>query len=179
VPCAATATHRLRCVKVGTDRLLRSRTATEVTTVAGSGAQWMQGDALPRGEGDARTLALSTPWDLTWSHALDRVVIAMAGIHQLWTFDPVSRALLVLAVPTEEGLVDGQAVPSWWAQLSGLAELPGGRIWVADSEASAVRVLDPRTMQVSTLVGQGLFDFGHVDGPAASARLQHPLAVTA
>src|SRR5699024_11205076 len=62
---------------------------------------------------------------------------------------------------------------------SGLDELPDGRIVVADSETSAVRVLDPRTMQVSTLVGQGLFDFGHVDGPASSARLQHPLAVTA
>ncbi len=176
---ADTANHRLRGVKVGADRLLRSRTATEVTTVAGSGAQWMQGDELPRGEGDARTFALSTPWDLTWSHALDRVVIAMAGIHQLWTFDPVSGAIMVLAGTTQEGLVDGPAVTSWWAQPSGLDELPDGRIVVADSETSAVRVLDPRTMQVSTLVGQGLFDFGHVDGPAASARLQHPLAVTA
>ena len=176
---ADTANHRLRGVKVGADRLLRSRTATEVTTVAGSGAQWMQGDELPRGEGDARTFALSTPWDLTWSHALDRVVIAMAGIHQLWTFDPVSGAIMVLAGTTQEGLVDGPAVTSWWAQPSGLDELPDGRIVVADSETSAVRVLDPRTMQVSTLVGQGLFDFGHVDGPAGSARLQHPLAVTA
>ncbi|MDT4979722.1 MAG: hypothetical protein QOG07_1601, partial [Pseudonocardiales bacterium] len=29
-----------------------------------------------------------------------------------------------------------------------------------------------------TVVGEGLFDFGHVDGPAATARLQHPLGVT-
>ena len=28
-----------------------------------------------------------------------------------------------------------------------------------------------------TAVGQGLFDFGHVDGPAAQALLQHPLGV--
>src|SRR5699024_1831547 len=176
---ADTAHHRLRGAKVGTDRLLRSRTATEITTVAGSGAQWMQGDELPRGEGDARSFALSTPWDLTWSHALDRVVIAMAGIHQLWTFDPLTGAIMVLAGTTQEGLVDGPAVTSWWAQPSGLDELPDGRIVVADSETSSVRVLDPRTMQVSTLVGQGLFDFGHVDGPAGSVRLQHPLAVTA
>lgn len=176
---ADTANHRLRGVKVGQDRLLRSRTATEVTTVAGSGAQWMQGDPLPRGEGDALSFALSTPWDLTWSHVLGRAVIAMAGIHQLWTFDPVTGALMVLAGTTQEGLVDGPAVTSWWAQPSGLDELPDGRIVVADSETSAVRLLDPRTMQVSTLVGQGLFDFGHVDGPAEVARLQHPLAVTA
>ncbi|MEE1650943.1 thioredoxin-like domain-containing protein [Brachybacterium sp. J144] len=176
---ADTANHLLRGVKVGQDRLLRSRTATEVTTVAGTGAQWMQGEALPRGEGDARSYSLSTPWDLTWSHVLNRVVIAMAGIHQLWSYDPVTGALLVLAGTTQEGLVDGPAVTSWWAQPSGLDELPDGRIVIADSETSAVRVLDPQTMRVSTLVGQGLFDFGHVDGPADVARLQHPLAVTA
>ena len=28
-----------------------------------------------------------------------------------------------------------------------------------------------------TAVGEGLFDFGHVDGPAGAARLQHPLGV--
>ncbi|GAA1483724.1 thioredoxin-like domain-containing protein [Brachybacterium fresconis] len=174
-----TSNHLLRGVKVGQDRLLRSRTATEVSTVAGSGSQWMQGDQQPRGEGDARSYALSTPWDLTWSRVLNRAVIAMAGIHQLWTFDPVTGALMVLAGTTQEGLIDGAAVSSWWAQPSGLDELRDGRIVVADSETSAVRVLDPQTMQVSTLVGQGLFDFGHVDGSADVARLQHPLAVTA
>lgn len=179
---ADTANHRLRGIKVGQDRLLRSRSATVVTTVAGTGAQWMQGAPLPRGEGDARDFALSTPWDLTWSHVLQRAVIAMAGVHQLWTFDPVTGALLVLAGTTQEGLVDGPVVTSWWAQPSGIDELRDGRLVVADSETSAIRVLDPHTMQVSTLVGEGLFDFGHVDGPAGPggvARLQHPLGVTA
>lgn len=176
---ADTAGHRLRGVKIGQDRLLRSRTTTEVVTVAGTGEQWMQGEPLPRGEGDARTYSLSTPWDLTWSHSLNRAVIAMAGIHQLWTYDPVTGALLVLAGTTQEGLVDGPAVTSWWAQPSGLDEMPDGRIVIADSESSAVRLLDPQTMQVSTLVGKGLFDFGHVDGPLDRARLQHPLGVTA
>lgn len=176
---ADTAGHRLRGVKIGQDRLLRSRTATEVTTLAGTGEQWMQGEPLPRGEGDARTYSLSTPWDLTWSHSLNRAVIAMAGIHQLWTYDPATGALLVLAGTTQEGLVDGPAVTSWWAQPSGLDEMPDGRIVIADSESSAVRLLDPQTMQVSTLVGKGLFDFGHVDGSLDRARLQHPLGVTA
>ncbi|MCT1908460.1 NHL domain-containing thioredoxin family protein [Brachybacterium paraconglomeratum] len=176
---ADTAGHRLRGVKIGQDRLLRSRTTTEVVTVAGTGEQWMQGEPLPRGEGDARTYSLSTPWDLTWSHSLNRAVVAMAGIHQLWTYDPVTGALLVLAGTTQEGLVDGPAVTSWWAQPSGLDEMPDGRIVIADSESSAVRLLDPQTMQVSTLVGKGLFDFGHVDGPLDRARLQHPLGVTA
>ncbi|WP_246958125.1 thioredoxin-like domain-containing protein [Brachybacterium sp. Marseille-Q7125] len=176
---ADTANHLLRGVKLGRDRLLRSRTASAVTTVAGSGAQWMQGDELPRGEGDPLSFALSTPWDLAWSHVLGRAVITMAGIHQMWTFDPVTGTLLVLAGTTQEGLVDGPVVGSWWAQPSGVDELPDGRLVIADSETSAVRILDPRTMRVSTAVGVGLFDFGHVDGPAHRARLQHPLGVTA
>lgn len=176
---ADTANHLLRGVKVGQDRLLRSRTASEVSTVAGTGEQWMQGQPLPRGEGDPRSFALSTPWDLTWSHALNRAVITMAGIHQMWTFDPVTGALMVLAGTTQEGLVDGPVVSSWWAQPSGVDELADGRLVVADSESSAVRLIDPVTMTVTTLVGKGLFDFGHVDGPAEVARLQHPLGVTA
>ena len=31
---------------------------------------------------------------------------------------------------------------------------------------------------LGTAVGEGLFDFGLVDGPAAGARFQHPLGVT-
>lgn len=176
---ADTANHRLRGVKVGQARLLRSRSASEVTTVAGSGGMWMQGGALPRGEGDPLGFDLSTPWDLCWSQVLGRAVLTMAGIHQIWTFDPVTGALAVLAGTTQEGLVDGAVVSSWWAQPSGIDELHDGRLVVADSETSAVRVLDPSTMVVRTLVGEGLFDFGFVDGPARTARLQHPLGVTA
>ena len=175
---ADTANHLLRGVRLGQDRLLRARTPTEVVTVAGSGGQWMQGRPLPRGEGDPRTFDLSTPWDLAWSGVLNRAVITMAGIHQMWMFDPVTQGLAVLAGTTQEGLVDGPVVGSWWAQPSGVDEMADGRLVIADSETSAVRVLDPRAMRVSTLVGEGLFDYGHVDGAAATARLQHPLGVT-
>ena len=176
---ADTANHLLRAVKVGQARLLRPRTPSEVSTVAGSGEMWMQGRSLPRGEGDARGFDLSTPWDLCWSHVLGRAVITMAGNHQIWTFEPVIGALAVLAGTTQEGLVDGAVVSSWWAQPSGIDEMHDGRIVVVDAETSAVRIIDPGTMIVRTLVGEGLFDFGFVDGPADRARFQHPLGVTA
>ncbi len=176
---ADTAGNRLRGVALGRDRLLRSRTATTVTTLAGTGKQWMQGEALPVGQGDPLSFSLSTPWDLTWSDELAAVVITMAGIHQMWLYDPVGQTLAVLAGTTNEGLVDGALVRSWWAQPSGADQLPDGRIVVADSETSAVRVIDPHALTVRTLVGEGLFDFGHVDGPVETARLQHPLGVTA
>ena len=65
---ADTVNHALRGVDLASG---------ETRTVAGDGQQWMQGDGTTR---------LSSPWDVAWWQ--DRVWIAMAGIHQLWTFDP-------------------------------------------------------------------------------------------
>jgi DNA-binding beta-propeller fold protein YncE len=46
---------------------------------------------------------------------------------------------------------------------------------VADAESSAVREVDLGTPgAVRTIVGTGLFDFGHVDGVGDRVRLQHP-----
>jgi hypothetical protein len=45
-----------------------------------------------------------------------------------------------------------------------------------DAETSALRWY--RAGEIGTVVGTGLFDFGHRDGRAAGALLQHPLGVT-
>ena len=64
------------------------------------------------------------------------------------------------------------------AQPSGLSvSADGTTLWIADSESSALRFVQDGRMH--TAVGQGLFDFGHVDGPAEQALLQHPLGVCA
>ena len=126
-------------------------------------------------------VSLSSPWDVLWSSALGKVVVAMAGVHQIFSFDPVSGELAVLAGTGLEGLQDGEANASWFAQSSGLAEDANGSIWIADSETSALRVLsfpEAGHVHVTTAIGTGLFDFGFRDGDAAQARLQHPLGVT-
>ncbi|MDR3202253.1 MAG: NHL domain-containing thioredoxin family protein [Bifidobacteriaceae bacterium] len=127
----------------------------------------------------ARRVALSSPWDVAWSERLGAVVVAMAGIHMLWAFDPVTGRVGRLAGTGREGLMDGPADQAWLAQPSGLAVRADGEVWFADSETSALRVLDlgPDGAEVRTAVGRGLFDFGHVDGPAAKALLQHPLGL--
>lgn len=103
----------------------------------------------------------------------------MAGVHQLWSYDPESGTVQVAAGTTNEGLVDGPADEAWFAQPSGLAaSVDGERLWVADSETSALRYVD-RDGTVHTAVGTGLFDFGHRDGAADQALFQHPLGVTA
>ncbi|THA25389.1 redoxin domain-containing protein [Streptomyces sp. RKND-216] len=147
-----------------------------VATVAGTGTQWWQGSPT---DGAAREVALSSPWDLAWFE--DRVWIAMAGVHQLWTYDPSEGTVGVAAGTTNEGLVDGPAREAWFAQPSGLSA-SDGQLWVADSETSAVRGVtrdEDGDLVVRTAVGTGLFDFGHRDGDAGQALLQHPLGVTA
>src|SRR3712207_9473713 len=62
------------------------------------------------------------------------------------------------------------------AQQSGLYAA-GDKLWIADSETSSLRWISGGEMH--TAVGQGLFDFGHVDGLAKEALLQHPLGVAA
>lgn len=133
-----------------------------------------------------RTVALSSPWDLVWSEQAGALVIAMAGVHQLFCFDPVANTVGIFAGTGDEGLLDGTAGDAWFAQPSGLAQDANGNIWVADSESSAVRVVSflelkdgpgSRGVQVQTGVGTGLFDFGFRDGDAEDARMQHPLGI--
>ncbi|HEY1134725.1 MAG TPA: NHL repeat-containing protein, partial [Nocardioides sp.] len=146
-----------------------------VRTLAGDGTQWMQGDGTER---------LSSPWDVVWWR--DRVWVAMAGIHQLWTVDPRTGEVAVAAGTTNEGLLDGPLADAWFAQTSGLAvSADGTRLWLADSETSSLRWVEEvdGALVVRTAVGTGLFDFGFRDGPGGSAEgaglLQHPLGVTA
>ena len=151
-----------------------------VSAVAGTGAQLrirsVPGEAWP-----AREVPLSTPWDVAWWDG--RLVIAMAGCHQLWTFDPPAGTVAVLVGTADEGLRDGGPDEAFFAQPSGLAAA-GDVLWVADAESSALRSVDTMNAagepRVTTAAGQGLFDFGLRDGPAFGdppALLQHPLGV--
>ncbi|MCC3766401.1 NHL domain-containing thioredoxin family protein [Streptomyces sp. UNOC14_S4] len=166
VVVADTVNHALRAYDPATG---------EITTIAGTGRQWMQGQPT---SGPALGVDLSSPWDVAWF--ADRLWIAMAGVHQLWTYDPATGTVEAAAGTTNEGLVDGPAREAWFAQPSGLAAA-GDRLWVADSETSALRWVerDGDGFAVRTAVGTGLFDFGHRDGDAAQALFQHPLGVTA
>ncbi|WP_392671613.1 NHL domain-containing thioredoxin family protein [Streptomyces sp. LN785] len=165
IAVADTVNHAVRALDL---------TTGVTTTLAGTGRQWWQGSPTT---GPAREVDLSSPWDVAWF--ADRLWIAMAGVHQLWSYDPGSGTVRVAAGTTNEGLVDGPGDEAWFAQPSGLAaSVDGERLWVADSETSALRYVD-RDGGVHTAVGTGLFDFGHRDGAAGQALFQHPLGVTA
>ncbi|BCW20917.1 hypothetical protein NtRootA9_36250 [Arthrobacter sp. NtRootA9] len=183
VVIADSVNHRLRGL---------SLTDGKALTLAGNGVQRLLETGPARVDEDGAgfsgslgnnplEVSLSSPWDVVWSSKLNAVVVAMAGTHQIFSFDPLTGAVAIAAGNGLEGLLDGPAHESWFAQSSGLAEDADGNIWVADSETSALRKLvidDAGTVTVETAVGKGLFDFGFRDGPAAEARLQHPLGVT-
>jgi thiol-disulfide isomerase/thioredoxin len=163
VVVADTVNHLLRGLDLDTG---------EVTTIAGTGEQWRGGPT----DGPAAEIELTSPWDVEWWGPANGVAIALAGNHTLGLFDPVANRLSRLAGTTVEGLSDGPALEAFFAQTSGLAA-DGDRLWLVDSETSALRWLDAdRT--VHTAIGRGLFDFGHRDGQADQALLQHPLGVT-
>ena len=156
---ADTANHALRGVRLADGRVstVADLRDTALATVAGP---------VP---------GVASPWDVAWWPALDRAVVAAAGVHLLLSFDPRTQVVALLAGTTVEGLRDGPALDGWLAQPSGLA-VDGERLWFVDAETSALRWLDADQV-LHTAIGEGLFDFGHVDGAAAQARLQHPLGV--
>jgi sugar lactone lactonase YvrE len=151
--------HAVRRVDLGSGR---------VETVAGNGHK---AEGPIQLAADARTTALRSPWDLTFLG--DSLWIAMAGSHQLFRLDVRTGALSSGAGNGREGLDDGTLAEATFAQPSGLAT-DGQVLYVADSEASAIRRVDPRAGTVRTLAGEGLFEFGLRDGPLARARFQHP-----
>ena len=174
---ADTVNHTLRGINLETET---------VTTIAGTGAQHMVGaidnvvgthGELGRYDGPALDVKLSSPWDVLYVPSTAEVVVAMAGNHTIWSFNPEAGSIRLLSGTMNEGLADGDADSAWFAQTSGLDLTSDGEVLIADSETSAIRRLDPNTGTVSTLIGEGLFDFGFRDGPAAEARLQHPLGV--
>lgn len=163
-----------------------------ITTVAGTGRQ-----ARSRTPGGAALeVDLSSPWDLAFlpdpaaaplpgraPHEDPRddrglLFIAMAGMHQVWVLDVATGRIAPFAGTGSEALVDGPMREAAFAQPQGLAIDPAAnRLWVADSETSAIREIDLARGTVATLVGRGLFDFGDLDGEAAHARLQHPMGI--
>lgn len=160
---ADTTNHLIRAVNLETK---------QVKTIAGTGNQWMQQDPT---DGEALKINISTPWDIELVG--NQLLIAMAGEHRIWALDLIARKLSIYAGTTNEGLVDGKLAEAWFAQPSALlsSKTDSGKIWIVDAETSAIRFA--KDGKISSLIGKGLFDFGHVDGPADSALLQHPLGI--
>ena len=164
---ADTGSHAIRVLD------LEART---VGTLAGTG---YQAPAYPPRPGVAPDVPLNSPWALERDGT--RLYVAMAGSHQIWSINLDSGLTEPVAGSGAEGTTDGDSAAAALAQPSGLALGRDNRLFFADSESSTVRyVEDPFFGGPTGLLagsGDGLFDFGDVDGVGTAARLQHPLGL--
>ena len=158
---ADTENHLIRRVD------LKSRT---VETIAGTGQQTHEYFKV----GPARSVALSSPWDLQLAGRV--LYIAMAGPHQIWMLDLDKNEVSTFAGSGREARLDGPLLEAGFAQPSGMAT-DGKTLYVADSESNIIRAIDIAGRSVKTLVGGDLFEFGDVDGTGDDVRLQHPLGL--
>jgi len=145
-----------------------------VNTIAGTG---QRGDYVDHNlRYPAKTTKLNSPWDLASDG--DTLFIAMSGLHQIWAYDIEKSTVRIFAGRGSENITDGPLNTAEFAQPSGLW-LNEGKLYVADSEVSAVRSISERSNHVSTIVGTALFTFGDKSGAISSALFQHPLGVCA
>ncbi|NDF11197.1 MAG: hypothetical protein EB060_00055 [Proteobacteria bacterium] len=161
---ADTGNHAVRMINLASG---------SVVTIAGTGKQ---GFDRRVSNVDAREANLSSPWDITFYPDHDHLVIAMAGLHQLWIYDMVSKKIGVLAGNGSESIDDGSYPLNSLSQPNGLVAL-GDKLYFVDSETSSLRVFADDG--VTTLIGSGLFDFGFKDGEKGVALLQHPIGIDA
>jgi DNA-binding beta-propeller fold protein YncE len=163
---ADTENHLIRCLDIA---------AARVEPIAGTGRQAHGAIRIRKADAGPLATDLNSPWDLVVLNG--SLHIAMAGCHQIWGLDLTTRRLELVCGTGREALIDGSREDAAMNQPSGIAT-DGSLLYVADSEASAIRSIDPRPGgRIRTLVGVGLFDFGDRDGTGKSVRLQHPLGV--
>lgn len=159
---ADTKNHAIRSVDLANQ---------SVKTIAGTGEQarrFHQG-------GNARFVPLSSPWDLELEGST--LYIAMAGFHQIWSYDLNTQETHPYAGNGRERITDGLLSNAELAQPSGIVS-DGSKLYFTDSETSAVRSADLNGKgRVSTIVGLHLFEFGDVDGIGDEVRLQHPIGI--
>ncbi len=141
-----------------------------VTTIAGTGKQ----NRFESEGGIAIKTPLSSPWDLQLIG--NRLFIAISGQHQIWSMDLSKKTVSVFAGSGNEAREDGELLESAFSQPSGLLAFDN-QIFVADSEANIIRLIDLKKNEVETIVGGDLFDFGDKDGSGDDVRLQHPLGL--
>jgi thiol-disulfide isomerase/thioredoxin len=184
--------HHLICVADTLNHAIRviDLSKKTVKTIAGNGHQAPAGAS----RGTRSAALLNSPWDLTLDAS--ELYIAMAGSHQIWRLfvDGLSPEPLdcheglddiaPVVGSGREDLIDGKMKDSALAQPSGITCRLSGQsnhncpdLFIADAEDSGIREVNTGSDKVTTLIGKGLFVFGDVDGPIASARLQHPLGI--
>ena len=118
--------------------------ANQVATIAG-------GDLFEFGDRDGRgdDVRLQHPLGVAWLG--DRLYIADTYNHKIKVLDPASRTVMTLAGSGESGHADGTFATAKFYEPGGISATEG-RLYVADTNNHAIRVIDLEAGEVSTLL---------------------------
>lgn len=126
------------------------------------------------GPSQAGTASIDQPCGLQASSS--HLYVAMAGDNRICAYNLSRNVLETVAGSGAYAINDGNGMFAAFAQPTGLA-LRQDVLYVCDAAGSAIRAVYLRDQRVQTLVGQGPYDFGNIDGPRSIARLQWPRAI--
>ncbi|WP_312369885.1 hypothetical protein [Stenotrophomonas sp.] len=125
---------------------------------------------------------LAQPWDTALNHPVgvavadNQIYVAMAGDNHIWSYDLGAKELRWRAGAGPVEVRDGSGHLAAFAQPCSVVAVQH-TLYVADALGSAIRSVQLRNDLVQTLVGQGPWESGNVDGPRLRARLQYPQAL--
>jgi len=143
----------------------------DVDTLVGNGKR---GSPKEGPVADPRNTSLDAPRAVAALN--DQLHIAVTGDNTIWSYDLGRPALTLRAGSGRLDMKDGPGTMCAFAQPVALAAVQQ-TVYVCDAAGSAIRSLAARENVVQTLLGQGPFAFGHVDGPRNIAQLQDPQAI--
>src|SRR3546814_6590676 len=89
--------------------------------------------------------------------------IGTAGDNRIWTYNLGKRELRLLAGSGALGVSDGSGNRASFAQPVGLVTVQQ-MLYACDAAGSAIRSVNARSGQVTTLLGQDTWNFGKADG---------------
>ncbi|WP_313401461.1 hypothetical protein [Stenotrophomonas sp.] len=125
---------------------------------------------------------LAQPWDTALNHPVgvavadNQIYVAMGGDNHIWSYDLGAKELRWRAGAGPVEVRDGSGHLAAFAQPCSVVAVQH-TLYVADALGSAIRSVQLRNDLVQTLVGQGPWESGNVDGPRLRARLQYPQAL--
>lgn len=143
----------------------------EVVTLIGSGRS---GAPIEGTVTEPRAVSLDHPCAMALTD--DTLLIACSGDNRIWEYDLGSRDLQLAAGSGELAVIDGVGEEAAFAEPVALAAVRQ-LLYVCDGVGSAVRSLNVRTRQVTTLLGRDGWHHGHADGTRTDALLQRPQAI--
>ncbi len=151
-------------------RRVRLAAQDQVDTIAGTGRAAI-GLSDP---GAARAVAMSAPTGCMWTQ--DKLFVTQSGQHQIWMVDLIRNTARKIAGSGQDALADGSAAMCAFSKPNGITLARDG-IYISDANNSAIRHISLTDFSVRTVIGEGTFEFGDIEGASAGARLQHPGSV--